>query len=145
MSFMQENKLLDSNILVYAFDKNEKQKHEIAKALLDRCLGKQENFFISIQNISEFYNVVTQNIEKPLSKTEAREICQEIIQFNGFVKLVPTVTTLLEAMKLNETYGIHYWDAILASIMRENAINSIYTENVDDFKKIPGLKIINPF
>jgi predicted nucleic acid-binding protein len=28
--------------------------------------------------------------------------------------------------------------------MKENGINKIYTENEKDFKKIPGIKVINP-
>jgi hypothetical protein len=29
--------------------------------------------------------------------------------------------------------------------MKENGIDTIITENEKDFKKIPGIKVINPF
>lgn len=142
---MPENKLLDSNILVYAFDRSEPAKHKIASVLLNRCLDREETFFLSLQNISEFYNVITRHIEKPVSKEEARRICEKMIGFSGLVKLVPTSVTLVEAMRLNERYNIPYWDAMLVAIMQENGVGIIYTENVKDFQKMPGITIINPF
>jgi predicted nucleic acid-binding protein len=40
---------------------------------------------------------------------------------------------------------MHLWDAAIAATMKENDIFEIVTENVKDFKKIPQLKVSNPF
>ncbi len=142
---MPENRLIDSNIIVYAFDRSEGGKHEKAKAIISLCLDKKETFFISLQNISEFYNIVTTKIEKPLSKQEARKICYDLSRFSGFVKLVPNAQTLIEAMHLNEKYDLDYWDALIAATMRENHVSAIITENLKDFNKVPGINAVNPF
>ena len=142
---MIENRLLDSNILVYAFDRSEKEPHGISKSLLNTCLDGREQFFVSLQNISEFYRVVTCKIENPLPKAEARKICQKILTFSGFRKIAPTADTLPNAMYLNDRYGVPYWDALLAASLLENRVFVIYTQNVRDFEGIPGIRAVNPF
>ncbi|MBU0591153.1 PIN domain-containing protein [Candidatus Micrarchaeota archaeon] len=142
---MIESKLLDTNILVYAFDTSDKVKHGIAKKLLETCISRKEQFYISTQNISEFYHVITKYVENPLPKSEARVICEKFICFSGFVKLSPTSYALLGAMKIDEKFKVGYWDALIAATMIENGINTIITENKKDFQKIPGVIILDPF
>jgi len=138
-------KLLDTNILVYAFDKSEAEKHEKAKKLIEACIARKEQFYLSTQNISEFYHVITKYVEKPVSKPEARRLCEKFIFFSGFVKISPTTPALLEAMRINAETGVGYWDALIAATMIENGITTIITENKKDFGKIPGLVVSNPF
>ncbi len=45
---------IDTNILIYAYDKSEGKKHEICKHLMDVCWRLQEKYSISTQNLSEF-------------------------------------------------------------------------------------------
>lgn len=142
---MIENKLLDSNILVYAFDTSEKEKYQAAKNLLQKCLDRKEIFFVSLQNISEFYSVVTTKIEKPISHKEARDICKQIFLFSGFRKIISTHQTMLDAMYINEQFSVPYFDALIAATMLENQVPIIYTENIRHFSKIPGIRTINPF
>ncbi|MEK6982619.1 MAG: PIN domain-containing protein [Candidatus Micrarchaeota archaeon] len=142
---MQENRLLDSNILVYAFDTSEGDKHKKAKILLNDCIEGKQSFSVSFQNISEFYNIVTTKIQKPLPLEEASRICEKIFVLNSFRKIIPTSKSLLLAMTINKEYGIHYWDALIAADMIENGVHEIYTENLADFKKVPLIKATNPF
>jgi len=39
---------------------------------------------------------------------------------------------------------VSIWDSLIAETALENGIVKIYTENLKDFKKIPGLKVVNP-
>jgi len=75
----------------------------------------------------------------------AKNFVELIIDFEGWHVLNYNSHTIKSAMAISTTNGIHYWDALLAATMRENNIFSIYTENDNDFKKIPWIKIINPF
>jgi len=55
--------LIDTNILVYAYDESEGKKHEICKGLIDECWRLRKKYSISIQNLSEFYVVITKKKE----------------------------------------------------------------------------------
>jgi predicted nucleic acid-binding protein len=42
-------------------------------------------------------------------------------------------------------YRASFWDALIAACMLEHGVHTIVTENELDFRKIPGLTVINPF
>ncbi|KAF5419137.1 MAG: PIN domain-containing protein [ANME-2 cluster archaeon] len=136
--------LVDTNILVYAFDSDETKKRDACKRLIEMSWNGTEEYAISIQNLSEFYVIVTKKIQYPISSIIARQIIQDIIDFSNWQVLDFNSGTLISAMKLNSKYNIHYWDALICATMLENGINCIYTENVKDFDKIPGLTVVNP-
>jgi len=134
---------IDTNILVYAYDESGGKKHEICKRLIDECWRLREKYSISIQNLSEFYVVITKKIENPVPMEMAKEIIEDIIEFQNWILMDYDPRTILSAIELNMVYKVHYWDALIAATMRENMIFSIYTED-GDFKNIPWLNVINP-
>jgi len=140
-----EGILIDSNILIYAFDKDEKERNLIAKEILERMINGEIEIFLSTQNLSEFYYNATKKIKEPLEIREAKEIISELISLSN-VKIIKIYeNTILGAINLSSEYGISYWDALIVSVMKENNIYSIITENEKDFKKIKWLKVVNPF
>ncbi len=134
--------LLDSNVLIYYFDKSDIKKHSIAKNMIDKCWDSLETLVVSSQNLSEFFSVTTN--KRFLSKKEAGYVVYNILEFRGWMKINFTHKTILEACKLSEEYNMPYWDSLLAATMRENGIFYIYTENIKDFK-MPWINAVNPF
>ena len=146
MNFMIEDDILiDSNVLIYAFDKDENEKNPIAKAILERIFNGEMNAFLSTQNLSEFYYNVTKKIKKPLEVTEAKEIISDLVSLSNIKIVKIDENTIINAIEISMKCNIHYWDALIASVMKENNIYNIITENDKDFKKISWLKVINPF
>ena len=139
-----ETSLIDTNILVYVFDASEKEKHKIAKKILRKCWNNEENYAVSLQNLSEFFVNVTKKVTKPIPKEKASHIVKSIIDFAGFEKFFPTVETIKKALDLCCNKNINYWDALLIATMQDNSINHVYTENIKDFQ-IEGIHPINPF
>ncbi len=133
--------LIDSNILVYAFDRDEAEKHENAKAFLKEAY-KDRAFTVSIQNLAEFHSASTGKIERTLSPEYSAEI---ILEFAAAFEVIKyDEKTIVDAIKTQILYNIHFWDALIASTMQENNVKTIYTENTKDFGKIPWVKAINP-
>ncbi len=137
--------LIDSNILCYIFDESEPEKRKICADFAADCWKRKREFTVSVQNLSEFYVVVTKKIANPIPAKVARDFIEHIIDFQGWHVVTYDAQTIKSAIEISIKHGIHYWDALLAATMRENNIFSIYTENNNDFKKIPWIKIIDPF
>ena len=137
--------LLDSNILVYAFDSSEKAKHRVAKELLKLCWLGSTTYAVSIQNLSEFFVNVTKKVDNPISKQEGADIVKKMIEFEGLVKIEPTKETVAKALDIILKSNTSYWDALIAATMVENRIFKVYTENTKDFSKIEAVKAENPF
>lgn len=133
--------LVDSNILIYAYDIDEAVKQEKAKEFIkNNLIG--ENFVLSTQILAEFYLNVTEKIQKPIPAWQAREI---ILNFSIAVKVINySAETILKASEIMAMHKIHFWDALIAATMKENQIETIFTENTKDFKKIPEITAINP-
>jgi predicted nucleic acid-binding protein len=137
--------LIDSNILGYVFDESEPEKRRICVDLVSDCWKRKRELVVSVQNLSEFYVVVTKKISNPIPTKVARSFIELIIDFQSWHVINYNARTIISAIGISAKHDIHYWDALLAATMRENKIFSICTENENDFKKIPWIKIINPF
>mgnify|MGYP001605305654 CR=1 FL=1 len=133
--------LIDSNILVYAYEKEESSKKNKAKSLLDECLLGAKEFALSAQNLSEFVSVAIK--KGKLNLDEARNFADKIAQFQGFKKINYKAETVPLALDIMQQFKTSFWDSLLAATMRENGIFNIYTENVNDFK-MPWIKAVNP-
>ncbi len=134
--------LIDSNILVYAFEKEEGTKKDKAKKLLGECLLGIKQFAVSSQNLSEFVSVTIR--KGKLDIDEAKNFVIKVAQFDGFKKINYSAETITFALDITQQFKMSFWDSLLAATMRENGIFNIYTENAKDFK-MPWINAVNPF
>jgi predicted nucleic acid-binding protein len=137
-------KLIDTNILVYAYDISEGERHELAKTIIKDVWTKGGGA-ISIQNLCEFFVVVTRKVEQPLPLEEAQTIISDILSSTKWMVIDRDQGTLTKAIELVKTTGTHFWDALIAACMHENSIVKIVTENESDFMKIKDITVLNPF
>ena len=134
--------LVDTNILIYSLHKNEGKKHEISSELIGQLIDRNE-ITLSIQNLVEFSRVMS---DKSVPSIDKEIIRQNILEFSvGAYIIYYNVNTIGNALTIAKNHGIHFFDALLAATMEENFISEIITENEKDFKRIPGLKVVNPF
>ena len=148
MSFMSETTkvcLIDTNILVYAYDCTDQKKHKLAQQLLEKCWKKEVFFAISSQNLAEFFIIITKKVPSPIPVEEAQQIITDICSFSTWKILHYTERTLSKAITLYQKKQKHFWDALITATMLEAGITTIYTENVGDFQQFDTLTVINPF
>lgn len=136
--------LLDTNILVYAYDSDEGEKHAIAKSLIQSCFDGKMNLCVSNQVLAEFIHVTRFRMPKPISRAEAEDIVKRISVIPSWIKVNYSTETLVRAFALSDE-KTYFWDFIIAQTMLENGISIIYTENTKDFEHVRGIKVINPF
>lgn len=137
-------KLIDTNILVYAYDASEDAKHEASKDVL-RLIWIEGEGVVCVQNLMEFFVVITKKVENPVDMTTAKEIVRDFMRSEKWTIIDRDADTFLNAIDLVSQHGIHLWDAAIAASMKENDVSEIVTENVKDFRKISGLKVSCPF
>jgi predicted nucleic acid-binding protein len=142
MTGYEELKLIDSNILVYSYDKSEQKKHQKAKEIVKQAWIKKDAV-LSMQNLAEFYSIITRKTKKPMPLDTAKQIILDLI--DGFEILRYDENSIINAINNQAIYKIPFWDSLIVSVMEENSIDSIITENEKDFKKVKWLKVINPF
>ena len=141
----ESNCLIDTNVLVYAYNNSDAEKNQKAKELIKKCWQGQIVLFLSVQNLSEFYSVMTGKIKTPLSGQEIKDRIEAILNFSGWKVFGITKNTIPLALSMCIDYSVPYWDALIMAVMKEQGIVHIYTENIKDFNKVPGIIPINPF
>ena len=144
MKFMKDESafFLDTNILIYAWEKDESLRKEISKKILEKCYKNEITLAVSNQNLAEFSCVALKKIK--IDPEIVRKVIHIISGFNGFLKLNYKRKTILSAINISEKYHMSFWDSLIAATMIENQIFKIYTENSKDFK-VPSINVINPF
>jgi predicted nucleic acid-binding protein len=138
------DRLIDTNILVYAYDISEGKKHEIAKDILKQ-IWIEGGGVVCLQNLMEFFVIITQKVENPIDAMIAKDIVYDFIRSERWTIIDRDADTFLSAIELVSEFNIHLWDAAIAASMKENNITEIVTENVKDFGKVPYIKVVFPF
>ncbi|MBI4043718.1 MAG: PIN domain-containing protein [Candidatus Diapherotrites archaeon] len=133
--------LVDSNILIYAFDSSEGQKHERAKRFLFERLDAHDAC-VSIQNLVEFHANATGRIQAPISMELSKTTLNKLS--NTLMVIEYGFQTVLHAISYQQSKGVPFWDALLIATMEENSVGLIYTEDEKHFQGIPWLKVLNP-
>jgi predicted nucleic acid-binding protein len=135
--------LIDTNILVYSIDRSS-SKQEKAREIMRAGFEGKEDYYVSLQNLEELAVVSTSKIDSPLKWEEIYGYIEEISKLRNF-KLLPTSeNAILESLKIRENSSTDYWDSVIAAVMKQNKVEKIYTENVQDFQDINGIRAENP-
>ncbi|MFB6100162.1 MAG: PIN domain-containing protein, partial [Candidatus Nanohalobium sp.] len=123
---------IDSNILVYAFDRSEGEKHEAARKLVSELI-ESGKVVLSVQNLTEFFFVSTNHIEQPIGEEEALDIIRDFRKSDATVESM-TPENSIKAAKVHEKKNTDFWDALLTQTLKQNEVEKIITENTQDFK-----------
>jgi predicted nucleic acid-binding protein len=138
---MSDSVFLDSNILVYAYDKHDPEKQAKAQDLL-RTAIKEESAVLSAQVLGEFFVVVTRRIKEPLSVDDAEKII-DILSFLPVAEI--DLSLVRRAIDTQKEYGISYWDALIVAAAEHTGCGRILSEDLSDSKQYHGVLVENPF
>ncbi len=134
--------LVDTNVLVYAYDRSEPVKQKAALAIMDRLVAN-DAAVISAQVLSEFFAVTTRRVAAVLSVDAATAQVAEFLR--GWTVLDLTGLVVLEATRGVREFRLSYWDALIWATARLNQIAVIFSEDLPGRSEIEGIRVVNPF
>jgi predicted nucleic acid-binding protein len=132
---------VDTNVLVYAYDRSEPEKQQAALAVLDR-LARAELGMISTQVLAEFFVAVTRKLAFPLSVSEAYDGVSNYLQSWSVIGLTGMI--VLEAARGVRDRQLNFWDAQIWATARLNQIPLVFSEDFTDGQVIEGVQFVNP-
>ena len=138
---MRDRVFLDTNILVYAYDKNEPKKQIRAQDILKAAI-EEESGIISAQILGEFFVVVTRRIKEPLPIDDAEKII-DIISVLPVAEIDKNLVR--DAINIQKGYGISYWDSLIVATAKREGCDRIITEDLNSGQNYDGVLIENPF
>lgn len=138
---MSDREFIDTNVLVYAYDRHIPAKQEQAQQILLSGI-ENESAVLSAQVLGEFFNVVTRRIQNPPSAEEA----EAVIDLIGILPVVEVDAALIRrAVATHRQYGITYWDSLIVAAAERAGCSRILSEDLNAGQAYHGIVVVNPF
>jgi predicted nucleic acid-binding protein len=132
---------VDTNILVYAYDRAEPSKQPVAQALL-AALWRDRAGALSTQVLQELYVVATRKFIPPMGRAAAREL---VALYGEWPVVQVDVPLILAATGLEDRHTLSFWDALIVEAAQRCGATRLLTEDLQAGRQIGGVRIENPF
>jgi predicted nucleic acid-binding protein len=133
--------LVDTNLLVYAFDPTDVGKREKAIAVIEH-LGISRRGCLSVQCLAEFAATVTRPRRTLLTMEEAEERIARYLASWAVFDVTPRV--VMEALRGARRHRMPYWDAQIWASARVHGLAAVFSEDFANGAEIEGVRFINP-
>jgi len=131
---------LDTNILIYAIDKDAGEKQLTSISLIEHC-ALNYDCVLTLQSLSEFYAAATRKGKVTHAQAEAQIKDWQLL----FPTILPSTRTVEYALKAVDEHTLSFWDAMLWSVACENGVSELYSEDFQDGRELKGIRFTNPF
>lgn len=132
---------LDTNILVYTFDKTAPLKQQVAQHLLEEALRKRG--IISYQVIQEFMNLALRKFTPVMTHDQASRYLSDVLL--PICDYYPTDAFYQRGLDIQARWRFSWYDSLIITAALESDCKTLYSEDLQHGQKIEELTIINPF
>ena len=133
---------LDTHVLVYTFDRQEREKKTRATDLVERALASGRGV-ISTQVVQEFLNVALQKFEKRLSFAEATQYLRVVL--DPLCGVFPSLALYERALSVRDRWRFAFYDSLIVAAALEAGCEVLYSEDLQHAQRVEALTIVNPF
>lgn len=138
---MKDKYFIDTNILVYANDRSEREKQEKAKQILFAGIAN-EDIAVSTQVLSEFYVTVTKKIKTKLPAGIAKK---EILLLKAIEVVEIDFNLIIQAINICNENKLSYWDSLIIAAAHKAKCTVVYSEDLNPGQTFDTVTIVNPF
>ena len=132
---------VDTNVLVYAFDKTSSAKKAVALQLMNELMD-EDRLRVSTQVLQELFVTLTKKVNRPCSSAEALAVLDDL---TAWPVIVIDYSAIRTAALLAEEAHLSFWDALVVAAAARAGAAVLYTEDLNDGQEILGVRIRNPF
>ena len=130
---------LDTNILVYAVDRDAGERHRRSKDLMGRAALC--DCVLAMQALAEFFHATTRKrLLQPDRATAFVRSWLDIFQVTS-----ADDSALVNAMGAVEEHRMSFWDAMLWAAVRQAGCSAILSEDMQHGRRLGGVEFVNPF
>ena len=138
---MTEPVFVDTNVLVYSFDRREPEKLVRAREWLDHLWSARAGR-ISFQVLQEFYVTVTRKLEPGLDPETARKVVRSLWAWQP---MTTDEQTFVAAWGIQDRFKLSWWDALIVAAAHVGGCRYLLTEDLQDGQEMAGVRVVNPF
>jgi predicted nucleic acid-binding protein len=132
---------VDTNVLVYAFDKSSSPKKRVAQRLLNELM-EEDRLRVSTQVLQELFVTLTRKVTQRCSSEEALTVLEDL---TAWPLMVVDYAAIRAAVALADQAKLSFWDALVVVAAARTGAAVLYTEDLNDGQEILGVRTSNPF
>lgn len=132
---------VDTNVLVYAYDRAAESKHVRARELVEE-LWNAGRGTLSTQVLQEFYVNVRCKARPPLSPEDARALVADYLAWDP---IVDDGAAVLEAVDAAHRHRLSFWDALIVVAAVKSGASVLYSEDLNHGQMFESVQVLNPF
>lgn len=130
---------LDTNILVYAVDRDGGERHRRSMELVGRAA--QRDCVLTLQSLAEFYHATTR--KNLLEASDSGGFVRDWLEV--FEVASAGSAALDDAMSAVDEHRLSFWDALLWATARQAGCSAIVSEDMQHGRRLGGVEFVNPF
>lgn len=134
--------LIDTNVLVYAYDRSEPHKQRQALDVLDRLVSTGQGV-LTTQVLNEFCAVALRKLTAVLPPEQVEARVTHYAQI--FTVLPVTVPVIQMGLRGVREHSLSFWDAQIWAAARLHGLSLILSEDFNPGAVIEGVRFANPF
>ena len=139
---MNDKYFIDTNIFVYAFDRENAEKHRKSNELIKHAL-KTNTGCISFQVIQEFINVSTRKFVVPFTAQDCEKYMSSILV--PLCQVFVSIELYTQAFDIINRWKFSFYDSLIVAAALQAECSILYSEDLQHEQKIGPLAIRNPF
>ena len=132
---------VDTNVLVYAFDRSGAAKAEAARRLVTELMDT-DRLRLSTQVLQELFVTLTRKAASRCTAADALAVLEDLAAWPLTVVDYPA---LRSAASLSDRSRLSFWDALVVVTAATSGASVLYTEDLNDGQEILGVRVRNPF
>lgn len=136
---MPVERFIDTNVLLYAYDRSAGKKREIALETIEEGWTRPGCLAISVQVLQEFYVNFTR------SGQSYKTTCQIIEDLSQWTVVDNSLERLGQGLGICRRYKTSLWDAMILSAAKFSGASTLLSENLNHGQVYDGVQVVNPF
>ena len=132
---------VDTNVLVYAFDKRDSPKKQVAQRLMNELMD-EDRLRLSTQVLQELFVTLTRKVSQRCSSQEALEVLEDL---TAWPLMVVDYGAIRAAGELADQAQLSFWDALVVVAAARTGATVLYTDDLNEGQEILGVRVTNPF
>jgi predicted nucleic acid-binding protein len=130
---------VDTNVLLYAVDAGEAEKHRAAASWRAE-LWKSRRGRVSYEVLQEFYAQAARK-----SPNQAETARAEVRDLFAWDPVTIDAAALEAAWNLQERFRLSFWDALIVAAAQAAHCRYLLTEDLSHGRDLDGVRVVNPF
>jgi predicted nucleic acid-binding protein len=140
MSAANPKYFVDTNILIYAHDREAGLKHERARQLVEHLWTTGQGA-LSTQVLQELCVNLRRRVAHPLASDEIAKLIEDYLSWEIVIN---TPQAIVAALGIEERYKVSYWDALILHAAESCGAAILYSEDLAHGQRYGAVEVVNP-